>query len=336
VLEKLPGEKGPITKEMALNQKTVPVAFLSRKLTKGQADKWPIKEKETYAIISALEKWSSWIGLQPVLVLSDHKSLESWAHEILDGPTGPTGRQARWHLKLSHFDVTVGYVAGKDNTIGDILSRWAYPASEGTRDVSIHGSPADDEEMRGIIEEEERLERECAVVRLRWPLGYSEKAADTREPVAVLKSCRPPRVLELFAGDGSWRETFAKMGFETHTLDWNPRFSPTFCCDIREWNEQQFEPGFFDIVVSSPPSGFFDSERGGKKIGGFFKGRCLGQASFANHRIPPTGCMADGKSPWIFVWETVHARYTLCRHRFLHVREFAEKSPLTDLGVASH
>jgi len=59
--------------------KTVPVAFMSRKLTTGQRN-WVPREQETYAIILALEKWQSWIGLQPVLVLTDHKAIERWAN----------------------------------------------------------------------------------------------------------------------------------------------------------------------------------------------------------------------------------------------------------------
>ena len=107
-----------------------------------------LKEKEAYAIVSALQKWASWIGLQPVLVLSDHKSLEEWSHEVLHAPTGPNGRQARWHMLLSHFKVTVGYVPGKDNGIPDIMSRWAYPASDATCEISMHRSPKDDEAMK--------------------------------------------------------------------------------------------------------------------------------------------------------------------------------------------
>ena len=144
VLEQLPNAQGPITPQDTLSQKTVPVAFLSRKLTPGQGAKWIVREKEAYAIVSALKKWASWIGLQPVLILTDHKSLEEWAHETLNTPTGPTGRQARWHLLLSHFKVDVGYVPGPDNEIPDIMTRWAYPACETEGDVSMHGSPEDD------------------------------------------------------------------------------------------------------------------------------------------------------------------------------------------------
>ena len=87
VLEQLPNAQGPITPQDSLEKRTVPVAFLSRKLTPGQAAKWIVREKEAYAIVCALKKWASWIGLKPVLILSDHKSLEEWAHEVLDKPT---------------------------------------------------------------------------------------------------------------------------------------------------------------------------------------------------------------------------------------------------------
>ena len=43
------------------------------------------RDKEAYAIVSALDKWGGWIGLQPVLVLADQKALEHWTTEI-SGP----------------------------------------------------------------------------------------------------------------------------------------------------------------------------------------------------------------------------------------------------------
>ena len=73
-------------------------------------------------------------------MLTEHKSLESWATELLDTPSGPAGRRARWHELLSKFDVTVAYIPGKDNGVEDALSRWAYPASQAFADASIHGS----------------------------------------------------------------------------------------------------------------------------------------------------------------------------------------------------
>ena len=131
----------------------VPVAFFSRKLTGSQRG-WSPREQETYAIVAALRKWAGWIGLQPVVVLTDHKALESWVTEHVDTPSGPAGRRGRWHETLSKFDLQVQYVPGKDNLVADALSRWAYPASKALQDCSWHGSAKDWEEMQKIMQEE--------------------------------------------------------------------------------------------------------------------------------------------------------------------------------------
>ena len=142
------------------------VAFCSRKLTASQVSGWTPREKETYAVVLALQKWASWIGLQPVLVLTDHKSLESWATEVLDTPSGPAGRRARWHELLSKFEVSVAYIPGKDNVVAEALSRWAYTASQAFADASIHGSEKDDAEMRQIIGQKRKMEWACSVIKI--------------------------------------------------------------------------------------------------------------------------------------------------------------------------
>ena len=40
------------------------------------------------AVVSALCKWDSWIGLQPITVHSDHHSLQHWHSEAVDTPSG--------------------------------------------------------------------------------------------------------------------------------------------------------------------------------------------------------------------------------------------------------
>ena len=91
-------------------------------------------------MVSALRKWAGLIGFQPVLVLTDHKALESWTKEFVDTPSGPAGRRGRWHETLSKFDVEVKYVPAKDQIIPDAMSRFAYPASQAMQDCSWHGS----------------------------------------------------------------------------------------------------------------------------------------------------------------------------------------------------
>ena len=83
-------------------------------------------------------------------------------------PSGPASRRARWHETLAKFDLTVVYTPGKDDTVADCLSRWAYPASKGMTDISALGDEAETAEAKKIIEMERLMEEEgvkCLVVR---------------------------------------------------------------------------------------------------------------------------------------------------------------------------
>jgi hypothetical protein len=139
--------------EQERNGEWVPVSFFSRKLGQSQLN-WTPREKETYAIVASLRKWAGWVGFQPVLVKTDHRSLENWVSENIDTPSGPRGRRARWHETLSQFNLEVQYIPGKDNTVADAMSRFAYPASSSREDVSFHGSARADAEVRKLIEQE--------------------------------------------------------------------------------------------------------------------------------------------------------------------------------------
>ena len=145
----------------------VPVAFLSRILAEGQRRPWTAREKETYAIVCALRKWSGHIGLQPVVVCTDHQSLQSWHKEHVDTPSGPAARRARWHETFAKSDLSVVYVPVKDNTVADCLSGWVYPAGKAWMDISSHGDAEETEEAKRIIDMEKAMEQEgskCFVV----------------------------------------------------------------------------------------------------------------------------------------------------------------------------
>ena len=47
--------------EQRVQGQQVPVAFYSRKLV-GSQKNWSPREQETYAVVSALQKWAGWIG----------------------------------------------------------------------------------------------------------------------------------------------------------------------------------------------------------------------------------------------------------------------------------
>ena len=145
-----------------------PVGFYSRKLAKSQKN-WTPREKDTYAIVESLRKWSGLIGFQPVLVTTDHKSLENWVTEHVDTPSGPRGRRGRWHERLSQFDLQVVYIPGPENIVPDALSRWAYPATSSREDVSMHGSLEAKEEVRKMLEREIAEAKSVAVIRVGAP-----------------------------------------------------------------------------------------------------------------------------------------------------------------------
>ena len=151
---------GAVLEQVLDNGRHVPVAFWSGVLAEGQRLTWTPREKEAYAIVMALRKWAGYIALHPVNVCTDHQSLQSWHKEHLDTPSGPASRWARWHETLAKFDLTVVYVPGKDNTVADCLSRWAYPTSKGLTDVSAHGDEAETAEAKRIIEMERLMEKE--------------------------------------------------------------------------------------------------------------------------------------------------------------------------------
>ena len=58
--------------------------FAVKDRLKGQRRTWNAREKETYAIMFALRKWSGHIGLQPIVLCTDHQSLRSSRKEHVD------------------------------------------------------------------------------------------------------------------------------------------------------------------------------------------------------------------------------------------------------------
>ena len=60
------------------------MAFWSRVLAGSQRGTWTPSEKEAYAIVMALRKWTWYIALHLVTFCTDHQSLQSWHKEHPD------------------------------------------------------------------------------------------------------------------------------------------------------------------------------------------------------------------------------------------------------------
>ena len=69
------------------------------------------------AIVRALKKWrSDLIGI-PIVVYTDHRTLQNFdtQHDL-------SRRQLRWQEFMSQYDMTIVYIPGEDNTVADALS----------------------------------------------------------------------------------------------------------------------------------------------------------------------------------------------------------------------
>ena len=95
----------------------VVIAYSSKHLNDRES-KWSTTEKEAYAIIHAIQVFKPYLYGRKFTVITDHKPLE-W----LMSKSEPSGRLARWALKIQEFDITIGYRAGKTNQNADSLSR---------------------------------------------------------------------------------------------------------------------------------------------------------------------------------------------------------------------
>jgi len=62
------------------------------------------------------------------------------------------------------------------------------------------------------------------------------------------------RVLELFKGTGSVGKVCKELypDVELHSLDILPKYNPTYCVDIMDFDYKQFPVGHFDIIWASP------------------------------------------------------------------------------------
>lgn len=101
-----------------LDGKEHPIAYMSRSFTSAEKN-YSITERETLAVLVALEHWRCYIeNGQTFTVYTDHSALK-WFLSL----DNPTGRLARWGVRLSSFNFVIKHRRGVDHVIPDALSR---------------------------------------------------------------------------------------------------------------------------------------------------------------------------------------------------------------------
>lgn len=97
------------------------IAYMSKSLNKNERN-YSTTERETLAVITALEHWRCYLdnGKQ-FTIYTDHAALK-WFLRL----SNPSGRLARWSVRLSSFDFVIKHKKGKENVVPDLLSRPNY------------------------------------------------------------------------------------------------------------------------------------------------------------------------------------------------------------------
>lgn len=95
-----------------------PIAYMSKALS-TQERNYSITEREALAVLVALEHWRCYLDNgHKFTVYTDHSALK-WFINL----NNPTGRLARWGVRLSAFNFDIKHRRGVDNVIPDALSR---------------------------------------------------------------------------------------------------------------------------------------------------------------------------------------------------------------------
>ncbi len=91
------------------------IAYASRVLNSAES-KYSVTNLEALAVVWALKHFRDIVYGYPITVYKDHSPVT----QLFIGKN-LTGRIARWHLTVMHFEPTIKYLPGKANTFADAL-----------------------------------------------------------------------------------------------------------------------------------------------------------------------------------------------------------------------
>ena len=142
-----------------------PVEFMSKKLSEVQ-QRWPVHEREAWAIIAALEKFDCYLRGRQFDVFTDNSSLQ-WMKQA------SRGKIARWAARLAEYDMTIYHVSGTRMAHVDFLSRYVNEPEEGLaeRMTVWMGATAEDDGVPTLEEVKEAQRQQPPL----WTKGFAAR-----------------------------------------------------------------------------------------------------------------------------------------------------------------
>lgn len=161
------------------------ICYLSRSLSKSERN-YSTTERECLSVLYAIERLRPYIEMVPFTVITDHYSLV-WLQNLKD----PTGRLARWAVRLQQYDFTIIHRKGKEHVVPDTLSR-SVPVIDS---VDVQNSVSNDKWYTRMV----------AMV-TKAPLKY----ANWRLSDGMLYKYVRPSYVELSAPSDCWKQVVPK------------------------------------------------------------------------------------------------------------------------------
>ena len=124
------------------------VAYFSKALTPAQKN-YAQCEIETLALLCALELWAPYFSGTTIRCMVDCEAVRY----LLRPDSKYTGRQLRWLLRLSSFDIDLQMKTSKQNIIADFLSRHPVKSEYGNHLYGVVGPlhPSEQPLVRGGV-----------------------------------------------------------------------------------------------------------------------------------------------------------------------------------------